>query len=80
MSQEGFPSSGVRRIRDVEPAAQQWRLGGAPADINHTRIIDVAFPDEGEQEALLSGYPSVSSGSIDELEADDYPLVPMVTP
>jgi carbohydrate-binding DOMON domain-containing protein len=38
MSQEGYPSSGVWRIRDVEPSPQQWRLGGAPAGAtNHTR-------------------------------------------
>ncbi len=80
MSQEGFPSSGVRRIRDVETTAQQWRLGGGPADINHTRIIDVAFAEQGIQEALLSGYSPVASGSTDTLQADDYPLVPMVTP
>ncbi len=78
MSQEGFPSAGVRRIRDVEATAQQWRLGGGPADINHTRILDVASDVEGLQEALLSDYPTVSSGSIDDLEADDFPLVPLI--
>ncbi len=80
MSQEGFPSAGVRRIRDVEATAQQWRLGGGPADINHTRILDVASDVEGLQEALLSDYPSVAAGSIDELEADDFPLVPLIVP
>jgi hypothetical protein len=55
-------------------------LGGAPADINHTRIIDVAFSDQGAQEELLSGYSGISSGSIDTLQADDLPLVPLVTP
>ena len=78
MSQEGFPSSGVRRVRDVETAAQQWRLGGAPADLNHTRIIDVAWVVEGEQEELLSGYPSIASGSLDDLEPDQFGIIPLI--
>ncbi len=80
MSQEGYPSTGVRRVRDVVTTVEQWRMGGGPNDINHTRIIDVAFAELGVQEALLSDYPSASSGSIDALQADDYPLVPIVTP
>jgi hypothetical protein len=80
MSQEGFPSTGVRRIRDVETAVEQWRLGGAPDDLNHTRIIDVAYAEPGVQEALLSDYPPVTAGTVDDLEADDYPLVPLVLP
>ena len=58
LSQEGFPSQGVRRVRDMEATAEQFRLGGAPDDANHTRIIDVAWAAEGEQEELLSGYPA----------------------
>ncbi|MGZ8756307.1 MAG: glucodextranase DOMON-like domain-containing protein, partial [Acidimicrobiia bacterium] len=77
LSQEGFPSAGVRRVREVETTAKQWRLGGAPDDINHTRVIDVAFADEGTQEALLSGYPSATTGSIDG--ADNFPLIPIIT-
>lgn len=50
LGQEGFPSPGVRRVRDVEPTAQQWRFGGAPAGDGHTRIIDALGDD---QEALL---------------------------
>ena len=78
LSQEGFPSSGVRRVRDVEPSAQQFRLGGAPADANHTRIIDVATPTEGQQEQLLSDYPGASS--LDGLSANDFGLIPLFTP
>jgi hypothetical protein len=66
--------------RDVDPDAQQWRIGGGPADINHSRILDVAYPNQGQQRVLLSGYPAVPSGSIDDLGPDDYPLVPTVTP
>ena len=79
MSQEGFPSSGVRRIRDVESVAQQFRLGGAPDDTNHTRIVDLAWPFEETQEELLSNYPP-STGSVDELTPDDLPQVPLLSP
>ncbi|HUP16495.1 MAG TPA: glucodextranase DOMON-like domain-containing protein [Acidimicrobiia bacterium] len=78
LSQEGFPSQGVRRVRDVEASAQQFRLGGAPDDANHTRIIDVAWATEGEQEQLLSTYPA--SATLEDLIPDDFGLVPMATP
>jgi carbohydrate-binding DOMON domain-containing protein len=75
LSQEGFPSQGVRRVRDVQASAEQFRLGGAPDDANHTRIIDVAWAVAGEQEQLLSSYPA--SASLEGLEPDDFGLVPM---
>lgn len=76
-SQEGYPSSGVWRLRDVESSAGQWRIGGAPDDTNHTRILDAVSPDDGLQEQLLSDYPS-SSANVDELGPDDFGLVPML--
>jgi hypothetical protein len=76
MSQEGFPSSGVRRVRDINVAAEQWKGGGAPDDANHSRIYDVLDPRAGSQEALLSGYPSAAS--LDGLGPDDYPQVPVI--
>jgi hypothetical protein len=76
LSQEGFPSAGVRRVRDVEQSAQQFRLGGAPADANHTRIIDVAAAAEGEQEELLSDYEGAAS--LDGLSANDFGLIPLI--
>ncbi|MDH5423227.1 MAG: hypothetical protein OEY55_15610, partial [Acidimicrobiia bacterium] len=76
MSQEGFPSSGVRRVRDVETSAQQWRLGGSTGDANGTRIVDVLWPNEGEAEALLSDYPGASS--LQGLSPDDFGIVPLV--
>ena len=74
MGQEGYPASGVWRIRDVEPTAQQWRFGGAPADTNHTRIIDVAWPEDQatSQEEMLGNYGAVASGDLDDLRADDF--------
>ncbi|HSJ59532.1 MAG TPA: glucodextranase DOMON-like domain-containing protein, partial [Anaerolineae bacterium] len=82
MSQEGYPASGVWRIRDVEPAAQQWRMGGAPADTTHTRIIDVAYPEgfTPTQEEALSAYPPSQETDMDALGPDDLAQLEMVTP
>jgi hypothetical protein len=63
-------------VRDVEQSAQQFRLGGAPDDANHTRIIDVATATEGEQEQLLSEYPAAPS--VDGLSANDFGLIPLI--
>jgi alpha-amylase/alpha-mannosidase (GH57 family) len=72
MSQEGFPSAGVRRIRDVEPVAQQWRIGGGDGSINGTRIIDILWPVEGNQEAMLMPPVAITSGGIDDLTPEDF--------
>ncbi len=79
LSQEGFPSSGVRRVRDVESRSSQFSLGGAPADTNHTRIIDLAWPFEDTQEDLLGNYPP-STDAPAKLPPDRLPQVPIVTP
>ena len=78
MSREGFPSAGVRRVRDVNPSAEQFRGGGAPDDANHTRIYDLLHPDAGTQEELLSDYEAAAS--LDGLGPDDFPKVPLVVP
>ncbi|MCP4248615.1 MAG: hypothetical protein GY778_16335, partial [bacterium] len=54
MSQEGFPSAGVRRVRDVTPSAEQWRVGGGDSAAGDTRIIDALWEIEGEAEGLLA--------------------------
>jgi hypothetical protein len=72
MSQEGFPSSGVRRIRDVESSAQQWRIGGGDGSINATRILDLLLPEPGMQELMLSDFVPVSTGSVDDLSDDEF--------
>jgi len=79
LSQEGFPSAGVRRVRDIQPIAEQWRAGGAPNDVNHTRIIDVLSPEPGLQEQLLSDYTGASTGSVGDLGPDDFGKIPLVT-
>ena len=77
MSQEGFPSSGVMRVRDVLPVAEQWRIGGRPAgSTNHTRAMDIVWETAGEQEAWLADFFPVSSPQGDLL-ASDFATIPM---
>ncbi len=79
LSQEGYPSTGVWRVRDVQSSSAEWRFGGAPDDSNHTRIIDLIWPSDVSptQEEMLSQYPS-SKARIDELTADDFPQVQLL--
>lgn len=80
MSQEGYPSTGVLRIRDVGPAAEQWRIGGAPAGAtNHTRVLDLVWPEAGQQEAWLSDFAPSSAAQAD-LTVDDFARIDMLTP
>ena len=80
LSQEGFPATGVWRVRDVEASASQWRFGGAPADINHTRIIDLAWPADAvpAQAEILSAYEG-KTGDIAALTADDFAQIPLLS-
>ena len=75
LSQEGYPSAGVRRVRDVLAVTGQWQLGGAPNDVNHTRIVDMAVPVDAavSQESLLSDYEGITGRQMDELSPDDFP-------
>ena len=77
MGQEGFPSSGVWRVRDVSVAAEQWRFGGAPEGAtNHTRVLDMVWPAVGEQEAWLAAF-TISDKSQTELTAEDFATIEM---
>jgi alpha-amylase/alpha-mannosidase (GH57 family) len=81
MGQEGYPSTGVWRVRDVEAIAAQWRFGGAGKSTNHTRIIDLIWP-EGEvksQVDMLSGFTPIIA-SADKLESDDYAIIDLLIP
>ena len=79
LSQEGYPSKGVWRVRDIKITAEQWLWGGAPDDVNHTRIIDLVWPVDGTptQQDMLSQYSS-SNASIDTLSADDFPRIELL--
>ena len=80
LSQEGFPSSGVRRVRDVEQTPQQWRIGGGDGSLNGTRILDLLWPDQGVQEAMLTPTAPVASGDFEALTPDDFGQVaPLVS-
>jgi carbohydrate-binding DOMON domain-containing protein len=81
LGQEGYPAAGVWRVRDVEENAAQWRFGGAPADSNHTRVLDMIWPEDGvsSQAEMLSNYVS-STASADQLTADDYASIMMLKP
>lgn len=76
LGQEGYPSTGVWRVRDVEPNNAQWRFGGAPNDSNHTRVIDLIWPANKTptQEEMLSNYIGKSAAQ-DNLTADDYGII-----
>jgi alpha-amylase/alpha-mannosidase (GH57 family) len=75
MSQEGFPSSGVRRVRDVTTSAQQYRIGGSDGSLNATRILDLLWPEEGVQEEMLTAATPIASGNLDDLTPDDFSQV-----
>jgi hypothetical protein len=79
LSQEGYPSTGVWRVRDVQKNAAQWRLGGAPDDSSHTRIIDLVWPAEAShsQADMLSNY-TPSNKTPDELGADDFAQIELL--
>ena len=81
MSQEGYPATGVRRVRDVETSPSQWRIGGGNGSINGTRILDLLSVDTGDQEAMLSEYAPVMTGTIDDLSDDDLAqIAPVIAP
>ena len=77
LGQEGYPSGGVMRVRDVNQVAEQWRFGGASADTNHTRVIDLVWPESGVQESWLSIYTASQAGQ-PELTVTDFSQVGML--
>jgi carbohydrate-binding DOMON domain-containing protein len=81
LSQDGFPSPGVWRVREVEPEASQWRIGGGPVDANHTRILDIAWPVQAEvtQQQMLADYTPAAE-VVDSLAPEMFAQVPMLRP
>ncbi len=82
LGQEGYPSTGVWRVRDVQTSAAQWRFGGAPEDTNHTRIMDLAWPADAtpSQADMLSTYSPSQEENMDLLGPDDFAQVSMMSP
>ena len=72
VSQEGSPSAGIRRNRDVEATPDQWRIGGGDGSINRTRILDAIVAEPGLQEAMLPDYDPVTTGSVDDLSENEF--------
>jgi carbohydrate-binding DOMON domain-containing protein len=70
LGQEGYPSGGVMRVRDVNQNGEQWRFGGAPGDTNHTRVIDLVWPEAGMQESWLSTYTPSQAAQTDLTKTD----------
>lgn len=77
LGQEGYPSSGVDRVRDVQPVAEQWRFGGGTGEATETRIIDLLHPDAGVQEQVLGTRPD-SDATQATLTADDVATIPLL--
>jgi alpha-amylase/alpha-mannosidase (GH57 family) len=80
LGQEGYPATGVWRVRDVNQKSEAYKFGGAPADNNHTRIIDLVWPADVSptQAEILSGYVSTIN-SADSLSVDDFAIIPLLT-
>lgn len=82
LSQEGFPAPGVRRVRDIQEEATQWRFGGATEGSNGTRIIDLVWPEDASrsQREILSDFAPRESDNMDELAPGDFARVPLLRP
>jgi alpha-amylase/alpha-mannosidase (GH57 family) len=79
LGQDGYPATGVWRVRDVTAGGGEWRFGGGAEDNTHTRIIDVAWPADGKptQEEALSVYTS-SNGAPESLKPDDFAQLDLI--
>ena len=76
MSQDGYPSAGVWRVRDGQEMAAQWRFGGVPAGAtNYPRILDLA--DTGDQSQQLTFTPSTEE--VGTLTPDDFAQIGLLT-
>ena len=75
MSNDGY---GINAVRDVKATGGQWTVGGAPADTNHSRILDFLWPagQTPSQEEMLSSYPP-SQADASGLSADELPQLQM---
>lgn len=76
-SQDGFPSTGVLRIRDVLPVGERWKIGGGIQATNTPRVLDVILPSDVNQAEVLSQF-APSQANVDELTPDDFAQVPML--
>ena len=80
MSQDGYPASGVWRIRDGLPTAEQWRFGGVPAGAtNYPRMLDLIWPaDETPSQEDQLGTYTISKANVDGLAPDDFAIIKLL--
>lgn len=79
MGQEGYPSPGVWRIRDIAESNAQWRFGGGSSATNATRILDMVWPADATptQTEMLSTF-TPSTTQADQLTPDDFAQVELI--
>jgi len=81
LSQEGYPSAGVWRVRDVQPDAEQWRIGGGTGSKVDTRIMDILWPEGNTPvQAQLLQNRAPQGAALADLKPDQYPQVPVIAP
>ena len=79
LSQDGFPSPGVQRVRDVQKAEAQWKIGGGLDGVtNQTRIMDLVWDGSPSQEEMLSAFKPTGD-SPDTLDASAYAQIELLT-
>jgi len=78
LSQDGYPSPGVLRVRDVKTSAEQWRIGGAVPGANAPRILDLAWNGTPSQSEILSRFRPLDAAELATATPDDYAQVPMI--
>jgi carbohydrate-binding DOMON domain-containing protein len=78
LSQDGYPSPGVRRVRDVKKVAEQWRIGGAMAGANATRIMDLVRAGSPDQAGILSTYTPVEADALGAAGPNAFAQIPLI--
>ena len=56
MGQEGYPSEGNWRVRDVTEMGAQWRFGGGSNQPGEPNVIDMLVPPGQSQSKILKAY------------------------
>jgi len=71
LGQEGYPSEGNLRVREVMEQAAEWRFGGGDNSVYDPNVIDMLVPTGRTQEEILSAY---------DVSAKKLAVVPMIYP
>lgn len=71
LGQEGFPSQGNLRVREVMEQAVEWRFGGGDNGVYDPNVVDMLCPVGRTQEEILKAY---------DVKARKQAEVPMVYP